>query len=178
MVAVFVDQAQQTPIVVQCARNAREAQWRALVQIAQTIIPVAGGVLIAWMAFQWNSRREHNRWILDQKKLEWRELLDAIKVCEDFLPLTSTALVDMGREEIPAGVKSDAYERTRRVQQLFYDRLFVDRSALEQVLSKWNDVNEMIRAEKKASASEYTSAYIGLVGFARRIARKDLGVPD
>jgi hypothetical protein len=178
MAAFFVDQVQQAPVMVQCAQAAPEKWWRPLSQFAQTIIPVFGGVWIAWMAFRWNSEKERARWVLDQKKAEWREILEAIKVCEDFLPLTSTTLASRKREETPPEVMSDAYQRTRRVQQLFYDRLFVDRIALGLVLSKWNAVNQMIRAGENPQGLEYTSAYIELVDFTRRVAREDLGVRD
>jgi hypothetical protein len=130
------------------------------------------------MAFRWNAQKDHRRWILDQKKAEWREILDAIKVCEDFLPLTGKMLTGMNVDGTPTEVRNDAYQRTRRVQQLFYDRLFVDNSALKRVLSEWNRVNEMIMTEEDVPSLDYTSAYIALVELARRAARKDLEVPD
>jgi hypothetical protein len=174
--AFFVDQLAQAPVQIQCVQQASSESWvKWLLQFALSIIPVAGGVWIAWMAFRWNTKKEHQRWVFDQKKAEWREILDAIKECEDYLLLTDTSI---NREEIEAGLKYEALQRTRKVQQLFYDRLFVDRYALGQVLSRWNDVNKMICAEENGPSMEYTSAYIGLVDFTRRAARKDLGVPD
>jgi hypothetical protein len=78
LVALFVDTVQQAPIVVQCAQAVPEPLWKSLLQIGQIIVPVVGGVLIAWMAFRWNSRKEHERWILDQKKAEWSSLLRSV----------------------------------------------------------------------------------------------------
>ena len=171
--AFFADTVSKAPVVIHCQQAASEPFWRTLLQIFQIVIPVAGGVLIAWMAFRWNSTKDHDRWILDQKKAEWRETLDAIKVCEDFLPLTGG-----NKEEILPEVRMEALEKIRRVQQLFFDRLFVDHSALGQVYSKWNDVNDMIGKTEAVGRLEYTSAYIGLVEFTRRAARRDLGVAD
>lgn len=176
LVATFVDQMQQGPVVVQCAQATPESWVKSLlptfVQTVVSLASITAGVWIALWSFRASGKREHERWVLDQKKAEWREILEAIKVCEDYLPITGVI-----QEEIPVGVKKDAYQRTRRVQQLFYDRMFVDHSALSEVLAKWNSVNEMIQMEE-LSQSNYTSAYIGLVEFTRRVARKDLKVLD
>jgi len=76
--AIFVDQAQQPQCVFQCAQSASESWVKWLLPTGQTIFPVAGGVLIAWIAFRWNKNKEHEQWVRDQKKAEWRELLCSI----------------------------------------------------------------------------------------------------
>jgi threonine/homoserine/homoserine lactone efflux protein len=64
----------------------------AILQVAQTVIPVAGGVLIAWMAFRWNSKKEHQQWIRDQKKVEWKELLVKVSAIEEIIPGITSGL--------------------------------------------------------------------------------------
>ena len=55
LAALVVDQIQQTPIVVQCAQAAGESPWKWLVQ---SVIPVAGGTLIAVWSFVQNRKSE------------------------------------------------------------------------------------------------------------------------
>jgi hypothetical protein len=172
--AFFVDQLTQAPVVVQCAQASPEPSWKWLVQTLSSIIPVAGGVGIAWMAFRWNSRKEHTRWILDQKKAEWRELLDAVKTCE-----LDLAIISVAGDTFPAGLKSEAKRRAHNVQILFRDRIFINEFELISVLSAWIDVTDRINipGESQMISSEYISAFTALVDAVRLAARKDLGVP-
>ena len=66
----------------------------------QSVIPVAGGTLIAVWSFvqnrkteeqQWNRNQHaaHEQWILDQKKAEWRELLKVTSDIENAIPAVS-----------------------------------------------------------------------------------------
>jgi hypothetical protein len=75
MVAVFVDQIAQAPVVVQCAQNVPESWVKWLLQFILSTVPVAGGVGIAFWSFRATSKRDHERWILDQKMAEWSSLL-------------------------------------------------------------------------------------------------------
>jgi hypothetical protein len=99
MAAVFVDQLSQAPVVILCAQAAPEPLWKSLLQIAQIIIPVAGGVLIAWMAFRWNSRKEHAQWIRDRRRAEWKELLVKIAEIEHEIPIRITGFPDLQKLE-------------------------------------------------------------------------------
>jgi hypothetical protein len=84
--ALFVDQVQQAPAGVQCAQTAPEPWWKWWVQ---SVIPVAGGSLIAIWSFvqnrkseneQWlrNQKTTREQWIRDQKKGEWSLLLRSV----------------------------------------------------------------------------------------------------
>jgi hypothetical protein len=74
--AFFVDQVQQAPVQVQCIQQAAPESWaKWLLQFALSAVPVAGGVGIALWSFHATSKKDHERWILDQKKAEWQELL-------------------------------------------------------------------------------------------------------
>jgi hypothetical protein len=173
MAAVFADQMMQAPTVVQCAPTVPEPWWKWLLQFALSVVPVAGGVWIAWMAFHWNSKREHEQWILDQKKLEWRELLDAINECQDSLPL----MAQLGDKSsaVSSTVLND-YQKVRKAQQILYDRLFIDRSTIAPVMSAWLSASEKGMTAIGGDALGYALAYGALVDKVRQAARKDLGL--
>jgi hypothetical protein len=88
MAAILVDTVSQAPVVVQCPQPSPEPWWKWLLQFILSVIPVAGGVGIAVWTLRATSRRDHKRWVLDQKKSEWRELFIAFtEVKKEFLPI-------------------------------------------------------------------------------------------
>jgi hypothetical protein len=88
MAALFVDQLAQAPVQIQCVQQPTPESWlKWLLQFALSIVPVAGGVWIALWSFHATSKRDHERWILDQKKAEWKELLVKIAEIEHELPI-------------------------------------------------------------------------------------------
>lgn len=84
MIAVFADTVAQAPVVVQCSPN--PAQDPVSVRLVLASIPSVFALGIAWMAFRWNRRNESDRWVLDQRKLEWRNLLDSLNSIEEAIP--------------------------------------------------------------------------------------------
>ncbi|MGA2886777.1 MAG: hypothetical protein ABSE51_01910 [Terracidiphilus sp.] len=76
--ALFVDQLTQAPVVVQCVLppNA-DPWWKQWIQPISSLVSIVAVVSIAIWSFGATSRKEHRRWILDQKKAEWQELLRA-----------------------------------------------------------------------------------------------------
>jgi hypothetical protein len=98
MTAIFVDQLAQVPVVVQCASAAPESPWK---WIIQSVIPVAGGTLIAVWSFvqnrhseqkQWerNQKAALEQWNREQRKSEWSQLLRSIAEVERVLRMGST----------------------------------------------------------------------------------------
>jgi hypothetical protein len=89
--AFFVDQTQQTQCVVQCAQAAPESGLKSLLPtIVQTIVSllsIFAGVGIAVRSFRANKKTEHEQWIRDQKKAEWKELLKKAAEIERVLPI-------------------------------------------------------------------------------------------
>jgi hypothetical protein len=77
--AFFLQQTPQPQCVVRCVQAAQEPTLKWLLPtIVQTIISlasIAAGVLIAVWSFHATSNRGHKRWVLDQKRAEWKELL-------------------------------------------------------------------------------------------------------
>jgi hypothetical protein len=175
--AFFVDQLAQAPVQIQCVQQASSESWMKwlLPTIVQTVISLASitaGVLIAVWSFRKNRQTEHERWILDQKKAEWAELLDAINDCQDALPL-----VDLLAGSAPVNESIiPAYKKVLRLQQILFDRLFIGKSTLEPIMSAWFDVSEKAKMAMGGHVIEYTVAYAVFVGKVRGAARKDLGI--
>lgn len=86
--ALFLDQLAQVPVVVQCVLPPKVdpglKQW---IQPILNLVSIVAVIGIAIWSFGATSRKEHRRWILDQKKAEWKELLSFLhNVGEDCLP--------------------------------------------------------------------------------------------
>ena len=94
--AFFMDQTQQT----QCVPALPESPWK---WIIQSVIPVAGGTLIAVWSFvqnrnsekeRWERNQEaaHKQWVRDQKEIEWKELVVRIAEIEKEIPMVYNSL--------------------------------------------------------------------------------------
>jgi len=73
---LLVDQAEQLPCVIQCIPSADPDSL--LVRLLFAAIPSIFALGIAWLVFVWNGGREDKRWLLDQKKAEWKELIEHV----------------------------------------------------------------------------------------------------
>jgi hypothetical protein len=82
MVAFFVDQVGQAPVVVQCVQPAPEPEWKWwLGALAPWVGPLLSGVVsiyIAWRVFHWQGEKDRRQWVLDQKRVEWKGLLQVV----------------------------------------------------------------------------------------------------
>jgi hypothetical protein len=139
VVALFVDTVQQAPILVQCAQAAPEPWWKWSVQ---SVIPVAGGTLIAVLSFvqnrkseqkQWerNQRAAHKQWILDQKRAEWSGLLRATAEVQRVLRVVSTT----NKERI-AGIVDELKPAVHELSVARANCFFLHRFFADQVRSK------------------------------------------
>jgi hypothetical protein len=101
LIAVFVDTVAHSPVQIQCVQQAAPESWvKWLLQFSLSVVPVAGGVWIAIWSFRATSKRDHKRWILDQKKAEWKELFSAItEVQREFPPIYETEFLAISKEE-------------------------------------------------------------------------------
>jgi hypothetical protein len=86
--AFFVDQATQPQCLVKCVSDAgHDPIWARLFFEA---VPSIFALGIAALVFYWNGGREHRRWILDQKKAEWSQLLRSVAEVQRVLRVVST----------------------------------------------------------------------------------------
>jgi hypothetical protein len=79
MLVILAGETAQTPTHVQCIlQMPSDPWWKWLLQFVLSVIPVAGGVLIAVWSFRRSRQTEHEQWIRDQKKAEWSCLLRSV----------------------------------------------------------------------------------------------------
>jgi hypothetical protein len=93
--ASLANAAPQQQVPVQCVLQPPPDSW--LMPIIQTVVSLASitaGVCIAVASFRANKRAEHEQWIRDQKRAEWRELLIKIAEIEHEIPILVTGLPD------------------------------------------------------------------------------------
>ena len=94
--AFFMDQLAQAPTQIQCVQQSMtESFLKQWIPTAVSLLSVGIGVWIAdrsirknreltlW-SFRATSERDHERWVLDQKKAEWNQLLSAVYACQIF----------------------------------------------------------------------------------------------
>jgi hypothetical protein len=173
----FADQLAQAPVQIQCMQEAAPESWLKLwlPTIVQTVVSLASittGVWIALWSFHMTGKRDHFRWMLDQKKAEWREILIAINACRDSLPLTALLQVQQIAE---SSVAREAYEKVLKAQQTIFDRLFIDALAIDPVVSGWENINGKAKKADLVNADDFANAYLAFVNQVRNAARKDLG---
>jgi len=91
MTAVLVDQAAQGPLVVQIPQLESDPWFKwllpTIVQTIVSLLSIGSGVAIAVRSFRANRRSEHEQWIRDQKKAEWKELFSIISRIEQEIPV-------------------------------------------------------------------------------------------
>ena len=133
--AFFVDQMAFEPVQIQCVSNA--GQDTILVRLLFDAVPSIFALGIAALVFYWNGGREHKRWVLDQKKVEWRELLSGMNSV--YFPMALA-------KQLKKPLQLDGSQRLHELSQCFQDRVFIDAS----ILTKFQDQLE-----------SYASEYIG-----------------
>ena len=126
--ALFVDQLTQAPVVVQCAQAAPEPEWKWwLGVLAPWIGPLLSGVVsiyVAWRVFHWQGKKDREQWLRDQKRVEWRELLDKVSAVSK--PMTLAR---------PKGtiLKGQVKEGLVDLAQCLDDRVFIERQTLNEI---------------------------------------------
>ena len=176
MIGAMAAQAQGA-IQVQCVQQAAAEPWvkwllPTLVQTIVSLASIAAGVSIAVWSFRRNRQTEHEQWVRDQKKAEWRELLEAVKAAQDSLPIVAR----MTEESSPA--TEEMIEKVRHAQQVFFNRLFIDRSIIAPLMGSWVAVSEKAKSAISDGLLDYTVAYLALVDSIIIAARKDLGMVE
>jgi len=83
IVAHFIDQATQAPVQIQCVQQTTPEpmlKWLlpTIVQTVVSLLSIFAGVGIAVRSFRANKKTEHEQWVRDQKKAEWKQLLEGV----------------------------------------------------------------------------------------------------
>jgi hypothetical protein len=191
MMAFFVDQMAQAPVVVNCPALAPESPWK---WIIQSVAPVAGGTLIAVWSFVANRKSEQRQWVRDQKKAEWRELFGAFtEVKKKYLPIyeneqTAKAFTE-NWNEMEQTIDSIAMPFVFVAQKLidieFYDALqdfkdkaSKDRDSLQELIK--SQLTRLIEGTERNQIQEtyldVENEYMRIVLEMRRFAEEDLDI--
>jgi hypothetical protein len=99
--AFFLQQTPQPQCIVKCITSS--GQDPLLARLLFDAIPSIFALGIAWMAFHWNRQKESDQWVRDQRKSEWRNLLDSFNSIQEALPSAfSEQLVKLLGKDPPA----------------------------------------------------------------------------
>ncbi len=88
---LILDQLQRASLAVQRVPE-RDPLWARLILAG---LPSVFALVLAWLVFSWNRKRDDRRWVLENKKTEWQSLLELASKVEQFTPS-----VGAGRELI------------------------------------------------------------------------------
>jgi hypothetical protein len=175
--AFFVDQLAQVPVQIQCVSNAgQDPIW---VRLLFDAVPSIFALGIAALVFYWNGGREHRRWVLDQKRAEWKEVLNAVNASH-----TDLLRASVPEEQVDESNRKEyvlAQENILAVDRVFGDRLFIDSAIMESLKAQWHAVWEAVKAANnmenpEAAASLWYVSFRKYVEEIRTTARKDLGI--
>lgn len=142
MVAFFVDQMVPAPVLVNCAQAAPGPDWKWWVSaLAPWIGPLLSGVVsiyVAWRVFRWQGEKEHNSWVRDQKKAEYRELVDLL--------YDSITVVDRERPGLALPKDPQLLDNAiQRFARVFEDRIFIAKRLRESGANEqWLEMKKMI----------------------------------
>jgi hypothetical protein len=128
------------------------------------------------MAFRWNTKEEHRRWVLDQKKAEWRELLDMLNADKPHI----TSLSKSHHNE-PIEIQFDTAQWVHNVNKIFMDRLFIDENIIRPLQSHWLNIKARAQAGQEGdivARKEATLEFLILVEEIREAAKKDMNAQD
>jgi hypothetical protein len=133
MLAVFVEQTKQLPIVVQYAPLIPEPAWKwwlgALAPWVGPLLSCIVSIYVAKKVFRWQSDKDRTQWVLDQKKLEWNQLLSAVYACQIYDFGHSVEMKHSGNGLLlPAALQID---QMNKVDHLMGCPIFMDAKALE-----------------------------------------------
>lgn len=161
MAAFLVVQATPPQCIVQCIQAAPGSWWNVLLQflpqLIVSVIPVAGGVGIALWSFRATSKKEHERWILENIKTEWKELLTLTSAIELFLPTVAT------RDELISAVLDPSFtQHLRNMTQAALHCVFISEAKAKKiyrVMDKIQMNNEKAKKYIEAHRSNVSLAH-------------------
>jgi hypothetical protein len=155
-----------------------------LLQFALGILAGAFTLIAVWIGSRLSFSREHHRWILDNKKLEWRELIDEMHACfarmvYGFQNLNVISPTDDGNDP-DAGV--------RRGFRILRNRIFIAPAiAQHRIMEQWEELVAYVNSARQPREPHEHGGLPTFVGFNLRAAafqdklmevvREDLTIP-
>jgi hypothetical protein len=120
LAALFVDQLGPVPVVANCAQAAPGPDWKWWV--SALIGPLLSGLVsiyVAWRVFRWQSEKDRNAWIRDQRTVEWKGLIQAVAELEEIMPLG-----EVGSSAVD-GIRYKVLPLCNRISHVISQALFV-----------------------------------------------------
>ena len=109
----------------------------------QTLFNIIGvsSLIVALLSGFLSSRAQRRNWINDNKKLEWRQLIDGLRDCEALLRLAFT-WPDLIKDR--AKNNAEVSNGSARGAQIINDRIFIADVVSEfEIKRKWNELVEI-----------------------------------
>jgi hypothetical protein len=186
LLAPFLDTVSQAPIIVQCSQPVPEPllKWLlpTLVQTIVSLVSIGSGVGIAVWSFRKNRQSDSEQWVRDQKKAEWRELIEAANTCEDVVSACERIIRGKDQSLIIKRVDKLAVKR-RIVLQRMRDRLFINESVIP-LREAWLTMGNRIRKARSnfrknpdsdvTAIKEELNMIKGIVKQVRETARQEM----
>jgi hypothetical protein len=154
--AFFVDQLAQAPVQIQCVQQSTPSpEWRwwmgALALWVGPILSTAGSIYVAWRVFRWQSTKDKSQWLLENKKTEWRALLELASKVEHFMPS-----VGEGGESISAVHDPSFRQHLRDMTETVLKCVFISRAKAEKIYNILLNV-QLINEESKGHIEDHSS---------------------
>lgn len=147
--AVFVDQMAQTPISSPCMPS--ELQDPLSARLFLAALPSVFALVVAWMVFRWNRKNDDRRWVLENRKAEWKELLAFASKVEHFMPS-----VAIGSELINTVHDPLFRQHLRDMTQAVLKSEFISASKAERIYSSLLKI-QIVNEESKGHIEDHTS---------------------
>jgi hypothetical protein len=128
-----------------------------------------------------SARRSHQEWINDNKKTEWRELIDALR--ESIRVMAYRYDSEMPWKVTPGADERHDEETIRKGEVVIRDRIFISKTVQESglfqqwvELSKERDEADVSFKERPKTLPKFLEAAHNFQRELTRISRKDLGI--
>jgi len=152
-------------------------------EVLNAIIAASAGLAGVALGAKLNFHAAHKTWVVDNKKLEWRELIDAV---QEALTRMAYAIYDPPKDAISDQRAKDLSKSVQRVFVVLNNRMFVaEVVAREKLEDRWNEINGYVN---KVIIPTYRPDEQAMVSFEHErkafrqrlnaLSRKDLRIPS
>jgi hypothetical protein len=142
---------------------------------------VIGGVVGSWLTQLFASRWQRRVWVNDNKKAEWRELLDVVRE-------GNQGMLDWYARIVASGGRAGATEErfapisvsTIKADMVFHDRIFISKEVRDAKLyQRWNELFNYCTRNAEELKSTIDNLVVVIHDFQNdliRVSREDLGI--
>lgn len=139
-----------------------------------------GTVLGTLLSYFLTSRLQRRDWIYDNRKLEWRELIDELHSCMQLMGAAFRWKGSVGSLEDRAAERTQISRAIVRGSQVIRNRIFIaDVLTKHGIADRWNKLSEMTNtsgADLQAKARVFLDEFAGLENEVLNLARRDLRI--